>query len=629
MAYEVTATRRRPRRFEDLVGQEFVVATLQKSIAAGKIAHAYLFSGPRGCGKTSSARILARALNCQQGLSATPCGECFACQEITRGSSLDVIEIDGASNTSVNDVRQIKDEVQFPPNALRYKIYIIDEVHMLSTSAFNALLKTIEEPPPYVIFIFATTEIHKVPATIKSRCQQFNFRLVSVEQLAEVLGEAAAESGMQADREALFWIAREATGSVRDAYTLFDQIAAFSDGHITWDKIRTKLGLVGVESINRLAEACAGKQSREALLILDEVLSGGVSVEQFIVDLTEYFRNLLLIANGITKEALLGQSPERFSAVVLERWSALHIERSVSMLLQLYRDIRFSIDPRYELELAVSRLAWLSDWVSPIEMKVALEQARTLLTRGAAVSAADSGQKLARPEITARVSGPFSAADSAVPETEPAGVRGEISENSGALQDPFGALRKRWEGSAGPVKPISDAQPGADAQSALTAGGDALKGDGITAEENGAASVAPVPAFAPSEPEPTIAFSGGNSGTAGIVAFADLQNTLVCHFQKTKNMVATSLAQSRSWEEINGSVRIIVDKPFVHNFLEQERNEISSALSRFAGRSLGLTVELDTLRADTDRVEGKKLIPAEVEIVRNIFKGSIVSEESK
>ena len=171
MAYEVTATRRRPQRFENLVGQEFVAQTMENSINAGRIAHAYLFSGPRGCGKTSTARILAKALNCAKGPTASPCGECQACKEITAGSSLDVIEIDGASNNSVDNVRQIKDEVLFPPNSCRYKVYIIDEVHMLSTSAFNALLKTIEEPPPYVVFIFATTELQKVPMTIKSRCQ--------------------------------------------------------------------------------------------------------------------------------------------------------------------------------------------------------------------------------------------------------------------------------------------------------------------------------------------------------------------------------------------------------------------------------------------------------------------------
>ena len=385
MAYEVTATRRRPQRFDDLVGQEFVAATLKNAIQSGKIAHAYLFSGPRGCGKTSSARILAKALNCHSGPTATPCEECTACKEITKGSSLDVIEIDGASNTSVNDIRQIKDEVLFPPNSSKYKIYIIDEVHMLSTSAFNALLKTIEEPPEYVIFIFATTELHKVPATIKSRCQQFHFRLGTVEQIKEVLAKASNELGILADDEALFWIAREATGSFRDAYTLFDQVVAFSDNHITYEKIRDKLGLVGVERLNEIAEFCVDGNSKSALEKLDEITANGVSIEQFVSNFADYLRSLLLIESGITKEALLGQNIQRFSQKVTSSWNKMMLERALSLFLQLFRDIRYSVSPRYELELAISRLCWLTSYVSVTEVKTAIEQAKALLMQGQSV----------------------------------------------------------------------------------------------------------------------------------------------------------------------------------------------------------------------------------------------------
>jgi DNA polymerase-3 subunit gamma/tau len=365
MAYEVTASRKRPQKLDELSGQEFVAATLRRSIETERIAHAYLFSGPRGVGKTSSARILAKSLNCENGPTADPCGVCTNCKEIAHGNSLDVIEIDGASNTGVNDIREIKDEVLFAPSNSKYKIYIIDEVHMLSNSAFNALLKTIEEPPPYIVFIFATTEIHKVPATIKSRCQQFNFRLISADIIKKLLVDISDESGLKFEEDALFWIAKEATGSLRDAYTLYDQVVSFSDGELTLEKIREKLGLVGLDQMNELAELMAAGKGAEVIEYGETILNNGVAIEQFIIDLSEYFRHILFIKHNIRKESLLGFNIERFSQIVIEAFSVEQLEYAVDMTFKLYRDIRYSLNQRFELDILLSKMAALSSYISP------------------------------------------------------------------------------------------------------------------------------------------------------------------------------------------------------------------------------------------------------------------------
>jgi DNA polymerase III subunit gamma/tau len=375
MAYEVTSTRKRPRTFAELVGQEFVAATLASSLRQRHIAHAYLFAGPRGVGKTSVARILARALNCEKGPTETPCGTCASCLEIARGASLDVIEIDGASNTSVNDVREIRDEVLFAPNTGRYKVYIIDEVHMLSNSAFNALLKTIEEPPPYIVFIFATTEVHKVPATIRSRCQQYNFRLISTGEIKAKLREAAAELGLDAEDRALIWIAKEATGSMRDAYTLLDQVASFG-GTITLERIREKLGVLGIDELNGIVRLLREGDPGKVLERLDEVLAAGISIEQFVANLAEYFRNLLFLKSGITKDSLLGADPADFDTAVLGSLSTVQMEKAIELLLLLYRNIRFSLNQRFELELVLVRLSQLDTLISPQEIRDALRELR-------------------------------------------------------------------------------------------------------------------------------------------------------------------------------------------------------------------------------------------------------------
>ena len=585
MEYQVTATRRRPQRFEDLLGQEFVAATLQKSIEAGKIAHAYLFSGPRGCGKTSSARILAKVLNCAEGPRPTPCGHCTSCEEITAGSCLDVIEIDGASNTSVNDVRQIKDEILFPPNSNRYKIYIIDEVHMLSTSAFNALLKTIEEPPPYVVFIFATTEIHKVPATIKSRCQQFNFKLVSIEILKQALADAAAELGISADDEALYWIAREATGSVRDAYTLFDQVAAFSDGHITFEKIHEKLGLTGVDSINKLVSACVAKNGQEALSILDGILQGGISVEQVVSDCADYFRSLLLVKHGITKEALIGQRADRFPQDILQGWEAVQIERALSIMLQLFKDLRFSIDQRYELELAVSRLSWLGDYVSPADLKTAFDAAKSLISSR-------------RTDV--ETAGPLPHREESRPKESP-----RPFDNAGSLTEQFKAVLRRDNKLDGfPEKKNEEKQPVLDN----------VPSGNVSFEKK-------------DEAQETVLQTARNVENA-FNTVEELKEPLIEALLEKSGILSSAVGQSKDWVLKDNCLTLFARSTFDFSLIQKQKDSIAGALFDITGKKFKLIIK-EYIPPEVDTVKEEEIKePEKIRMILDVFMGKIVDHKS-
>ncbi|SCW28972.1 DNA polymerase-3 subunit gamma/tau [Borreliella japonica] len=357
-----TALKKRPRDFSSLEGQDFVVETLKHSIEKNKIANAYIFSGPRGVGKTSSARAFARCLNCKNGPTVMPCGKCSNCKSIENDSSLDVIEIDGASNTSVQDIRQIKEEIMFPPAISKYRIYIIDEVHMLSNSAFNALLKTIEEPPNYIVFIFATTESHKLPETIKSRCQHFSFKLLSLEKIYNMLKKVCFEDHIKYENEALKWIAYKSSGSVRDAYTLFDQIVSFTNSDIKLDQIRSKMGLTNDEFLEKLSVSILSEDVKGLICVLDSIFLAGVSYEQFLLDSIEFFREALFLKIGIKNFEFIGIKSEDLRKKLIE-FDLNYLERIIVVLLETYRDLQFSVNPRYELEINFIKILRLKNYI--------------------------------------------------------------------------------------------------------------------------------------------------------------------------------------------------------------------------------------------------------------------------
>jgi len=368
MTYLPFARKWRPQDFDEVVAQEHITTTLKNAIALNRVHHAYLFTGPRGIGKTSTARILSKALNCEKGPLPTPCNKCPSCREIVKGSSLDVIEIDGASNRGIDEIRNLREAVKFAASKGRFKIYIIDEVHMLTPEAFNALLKTLEEPPGHVKFVFATTEPHKLPATILSRCQRFDFRRIPVKEIVVKLKEVAKEEALDVEEEVFLYIAKASDGSMRDAEGILDQISSFSKGKVRVKDVIASLGMIDEESLFQCADLIISKDTKSSIYLIDEILNSGKDPKQFLFELLEHFRNIMIVKSGVSSEELIDLTRDAIERVKkqsqpLSRGDIFYIINIISNSLKMIKEL---LPERIVLELCMIRLT-SRDSLSSIE----------------------------------------------------------------------------------------------------------------------------------------------------------------------------------------------------------------------------------------------------------------------
>ena len=359
MSYTALYRKFRPQDFEDVKGQDHIVTALKNQVKANRLGHAYLFTGTRGTGKTTVAKILAKAVNCEHPVDGSPCNECETCKRIAEGSSMNVFEIDAASNNSVSNIRDIVEEVAYSPTEGKYKVYIIDEVHMLSASAFAALLKTLEEPPAYVIFILATTEVHMIPITILSRCQRYDFRRISIDTIAGRLQELMVKEEISVEEKALRYVAKAADGSMRDALSLLDQCIAFYLGeNLTYDKVLQVLGAVDNEIFSHLLRAVIAHDVTEAIGVLEEMVIQGRDLNQFVIEFTWYMRNLMLVKSDTNMEDVLEVSSEHM-ALLKEEAAMVKDEvlmRYVRIFSELSNQIRQSSQKRVLIEIALIKL---------------------------------------------------------------------------------------------------------------------------------------------------------------------------------------------------------------------------------------------------------------------------------
>ena len=431
MDYLIFARKFRPQTFEEIVGQETITTTLKNAIRQERVPQSFLFSGPRGVGKTSTARIFAKALNCKEGPTEKPCGKCTSCKEVEQGNSMDVLEIDGASNRGIEEIRTLRENVKFKPSAGRYKIYIIDEVHSLSNDAFNALLKTLEEPPAHVKFIFATTESHKVPLTILSRCQRLQFKRISVPEAAGKLEEIAKKEKLQCEKNVLFMIAKATEGALRDAESLLDQLASFSEGKIKEEDVLTLLGLAPEDMYLSILTAIREKKGEEIFSLIKKLYEEGADLAQFAKGLFEVFRHLLILKTAPKAGALIDASAEMIAALQKKAvdFSQSELLFGLSILQNLQLQLRRPVaSPKLLAEVALLKLVYLDGLHSVEDL---IKGAASSTRSGAAVPGVE--KKTVKPEETVRAAAAVSSPGASSGDSRPKMQPGQTDEaiNSG------------------------------------------------------------------------------------------------------------------------------------------------------------------------------------------------------
>ena len=538
MSYQVTARKWRPMVFDDVVGQAHVTSTLRNALASNRIAHAYLFSGTRGCGKTTTARILARALNCLSPVNHNPDNTCEVCQEIIDGRSLDVIEIDGASNRGVEEIRNLRDSVRYTPTRGKYKVYIIDEVHMLTKEAFNALLKTLEEPPPYMVFVFATTEVHKLPMTILSRCQRFDFRRITVDEIVASLTHIAKEEGVAIEPDALTIIAKRADGSLRDSQSIFDQVRSFCGNDIKAVELLKAFNVVNQDLFFRFTTLFLQHDSKGAIELVDEIIRSGYDLREFVGGLIEHLRNLLIVRSTGSPALIEGSEGERQRyAAEAPSFSETDLLRLIKQGSELDQTLRWASQPRYKLEAGLLQMVKMEHSIQLHQLLQQLDELKKKLNDGRTVHSA--------PPRTA------------VPST-PA--------------DSPNSLRVAGEVNAGYVKNSA-----------------AIRYSSFTTPPNDSDIGHPqVPFAAPAESAPgTILSFSPNAKTTAIASVEELHSRwpeFVNGIRAKKIALGTTLSESQLLEAGNGTLRLSCPDDFHLATLKRHKQYLADTFEQFFGK---------------------------------------------